>query len=65
MFVKPAEARMGGKIIALLHCLRLRDPLMATSASTKFKSLRMWSNFTAILQKDELWQFIFAVCQAT
>ena len=65
MFVKPCETRMAGKIISLLRLLRLRDALVATSVSTEFKKLKMWTGFTALLQKDELWKFIFAICRAT
>ena len=63
-FIKIAETRMGGKIIALLRLLRLRDPLVSTIVSSEFRKLNVWRAFCSLAQKDELWQYIFSVCRA-
>lgn len=65
LFVKPCETRMGGEIISLLRLLRLRDPLVSTTCSKEFKELKQWPEFCTILQNDDLWKFIFAICRAT
>ena len=63
-FIKIAETRMGGKIIALLRLVRLRDPLVATIVSAEFRKINKWRSFCALVQQDDLWAYIFSVCRA-
>ena len=64
-FVKPADTRMAGNLIALLRFLRLREALVATTVSAEFRKMKMpWAPFCAILQMDSLWRAIFALCCA-
>ena len=64
-FVKPADTRMVGKLIALLCFLRLREALVATTISQEFCKMKVpWTPFCAILQMDSLWRAIFALCRA-
>ena len=63
-FIKIAETRMGGNIIALLRLLRLRDPLVATIVSAEFRKLKCWRSFSSLAQNEGLWEYIFKVCRA-
>ena len=63
-FIKIAETRMGGNIIALLRPLRLRDPLVATIVTAEFRKLNCWRSFSSLAQNEGLWEYIFKVCRA-
>ena len=53
-FIKIADTRMVGKIIALLRLLRLRDPLVTTINSNEFRKSSVWWKFSSLLLRDEL-----------
>ena len=64
-FIKPADTRMAGNLIALQRFLRLREALVATSVSKEFRDLKLpWAPFCAILQMEDFWKMIFALCRA-
>ena len=63
-FIKIADTHLGGTIIALLCLLRLRDPLVATTVSSEFRKLNVWREFSSLVQRDDLWQYIFTMCRA-
>jgi hypothetical protein len=57
---------MAGKLIGLLHLLRLRDILRATIASKEFKDIwekTFWRE-VIVLENNEFWKYSFTLCHS-
>jgi hypothetical protein len=63
-FTKPSECRMAGEEIALTRLLRLRDALKSTINSKEFMDLNNFKPETFVLNNDNFWLYLFAMCRA-
>jgi hypothetical protein len=55
---------MAGELIGLLHLLRLRDILRATTASKEFKDIweKTFRREVIVLENNEFWKYLFTLC---
>lgn len=63
-FTKPSETRFGGNLIAALRLLRLKAPLLMCIRKPQFVKRNKHRNIVIALQKECVWDFVFAVCRA-
>lgn len=63
-FIRVAGTHMAGNLIAALRLLRLKPALLACIRTPEFLRLNKHKLVVTVLLKEEVWDFIFAVCRA-